>query len=79
MKLCGEDDLRKVAKQIGKCLCYLHRKGLAHRDMKVDNILCDPVTKKIKVIDYELFKRFKKQGTATDMLTITGTPNYRAP
>lgn len=47
--------------------------------MKVDNILCDPVTKKIKVIDYELFKRFKKQGNRTDMLTITGTPNYRAP
>ena len=71
--------MRSVAQQIGDCLHYLHRRGLAHRDIKLDNILYNPDSQCLKVIDYELFKRFRKQGVTTEMLTITGTPNYRAP
>ena len=30
----------------------MHEKGICHRDLKPDNIMIDPVAKKIKIIDF---------------------------
>ena len=55
---------------------YLHEKGIAHRDIKLDNILIEDKTNMIKIIDF---------GFATDNLYIIksklfcGTPPYMAP
>ena len=36
-----------------KGVAYMHSKGYAHRDMKLDNILLDQTgTKQVKIIDF---------------------------
>jgi MAP/microtubule affinity-regulating kinase len=39
-------------KQIIEAFEYLHSKGIAHRDVKLDNILIEEKTKMIKIIDF---------------------------
>ena len=56
-------------------LDYMHRKNIAHRDIKLENILID---KKgiIKLIDFG----FSCNAAADDLLRIfCGTPSYMAP
>jgi serine/threonine protein kinase len=47
-----EDTVRPIAKQVIKALGYCHSQGVAHRDVKIDNIRIDPKTRKIKLIDF---------------------------
>lgn len=37
----------------------MHNAGVCHRDIKPDNILYDPIKKKIKIIDFDI-ARIKK-------------------
>ena len=57
----------------------MHSKGICHRDLKPDNIMIDPVAKKIKIIDFGLAKNMIRRKKKTLMLTRTGTLFYRAP
>lgn len=57
----------------------MHKKGVSHRDIKPDNIMVNPKTKKIKIIDFGIAKKYISRKQKTDMLTITGTLFYRAP
>ena len=54
---------------------YLHSKGIAHRDLKLENILVDQ-NGYLKVIDYGLAKMLKDNEMAA---TFCGTPEYLAP
>jgi serine/threonine protein kinase len=54
----------------------MHKKGYVHRDLKLDNILIDPTTKNIKIIDFG----FSLKASATDKLNVyCGTPHYMDP
>lgn len=66
-------------KQLLQTLEYIHLKKVCHRDIKPDNILFEKETKSIKIIDFGISKKFIYRNQRRDMLTITGTPNYRAP
>ena len=57
----------------------MHEKGICHRDLKAENIMIDPVGKKIKILDFGVCKNMIRRKKKTDMLTITGTLFYRAP
>ena len=37
----------------------MHSSGVCHRDIKPDNILYDPIKRKIKIIDFDI-ARMKK-------------------
>ena len=54
---------------------YLHMKGIAHRDLKLENILVDE-DGYIKIIDYGLAKMLSEDQEAT---SFCGTPEYLAP
>ena len=65
--------------QLFEILHYLHQRAIAHRDIKLYNILYDPVEKKLKLIDFGICRKYRRRGYKFDMLTITGTLFYRAP
>ena len=67
---------RRFFKQITEAFDYLHQKGIAHRDIKLDNILIEDKTFMIKIIDFG----FAAFYTDNQKLKIFfGTPSYMAP
>jgi len=68
---------RFIFKQIADGVQHLHVKGIAHRDLKLDNCFLDE-NMAIKVADFGLMKCFA--GTNASVLkTKCGTTNYMAP
>jgi TolB-like protein len=80
------ETLLRLGLQIADALCYAHKKGLIHRDLKAANIMLTPGGT-AKVLDFGLAKRLPEQGeagrepdldlTATGILV--GTPTYLPP
>ena len=57
---------------------YIHSKGVAHRDIKLENIfLGDNV--EIKIADFGLMKIFEGEGAAEALRTRCGTESYMSP
>ena len=46
-------------KQVLHAVDYLHNNGVCHRDLKPDNIMFNTKSKQIKVMDFNVSKRFK--------------------
>lgn len=55
---------------------YLHSRGIAHRDLKLDNVLIEEKTNMIKIIDFG-FAAFCQEGQKQKI--FCGTPSYMAP
>lgn len=70
-----EPTVKFYAAQIALAIGELHSKGIAHRDLKLENILIDE-RGFLKVIDYGLAKTLQEGETTT---SFCGTPEYLAP
>lgn len=57
----------------------MHWHKICHRDIKPENILYDEKEQKIILIDFGISKKTTKRNIKREMLTVTGTPYYRAP
>ena len=51
-RMVKEPTCRRFFKQILEAFEYLHSIGIAHRDVKLDNILIEEKTRMIKIIDF---------------------------
>lgn len=64
---------------------FLHDIGIAHRDLKMENVMiskkgCNDSVLQIKIIDFGLSKQFDPDDISTDKFTgLVGTPHYLAP
>ena len=70
-----EHDLRKIFRQLVDAVAYLHHHNIAHRDLKLDNILIDE-KKNLKLIDFG-FSVECKQDQRLNL--FCGTPHYMDP
>ncbi|KAL4479213.1 hypothetical protein ABPG72_011425 [Tetrahymena utriculariae] len=80
------DLVKRILKEIISAVDYLHSEGICHRDLKPDNILISNDLQNIKIIDFEISKRFKyfrqnKTGVlkVCEMWTRTGTLDFQSP
>ena len=64
-----------VIKELLQVLEYMHGKQVTHRDIKLENIIYDPKTQKLKLIDFG----FCCLGNQSLQTLYCGTPSYMAP
>lgn len=72
----GEDTICYYVRQLVLGLRYLHRKGVAHRDLKGGNILIDRAGKVLKIADFGAAAHMKDRHK---FHRLAGTPPYMAP
>lgn len=70
-----ERTVRTIFAQILQGVVYIHGKGLAHRDLKLENILLDE-NFRVKIADFGTSKLVDRYGK---LQTYIGTPGYMAP
>uniref|UniRef100_A0ABM0MTK8 Hormonally up-regulated neu tumor-associated kinase homolog A-like n=1 Tax=Saccoglossus kowalevskii TaxID=10224 RepID=A0ABM0MTK8_SACKO len=85
----SEAEVRKYLRQLISAVDYLHRAGIVHRDLKIENLLLDN-DDNIRLIDFGLsncMKCLQKSGSVNDPVTTPrtlfhtqcGSPAYAAP
>ena len=70
-----------VIHKVVSALAYLHSKGIAHRDIKLANMVYEnkSADANVKLIDFGLSRKFGTQEQFELMNTFVGTPSYMAP
>uniref|UniRef100_F7GFA9 Serine/threonine-protein kinase PLK n=1 Tax=Monodelphis domestica TaxID=13616 RepID=F7GFA9_MONDO len=71
-----EPRVRYYLRQVIAALCYLHQRGVLHRDLKLGNFFITE-NMELKLGDFGLAARLEPQDQRKK--TICGTPNYLAP
>ncbi|KAF7081211.1 hypothetical protein CFC21_085180 [Triticum aestivum] len=71
-----EREAAGLAAQLASALAACHRRGVAHRDVKPDNLLFDAATGALKLADFGSAEWF---GDGRRMSGLVGTPYYVAP
>eukprot|EP01039_Chlorochromonas_danica_P000319 gene319-342_t len=79
LKYIDEDWAKNLCRQLLSAVAHIHSRGIAHRDIKLQNILIDSTndrTAQLKLIDFGYGSRFVG---ALPMRTKCGTPYTTAP
>jgi serine/threonine protein kinase len=72
-----ESNLFSIAKQLIEGVAFMHEQGVAHLDLKPENIIMNSSTGQLSIIDYSISRRVR---SPDEMITgFAGTPGYVAP
>eukprot|EP00347_Sterkiella_histriomuscorum_P008081 403346444 len=69
-----EEEAARIFMQIISSMEYVHNQEIAHRDIKLENILIETSTKKVKLIDFGFCCQAKEK-----LRIFCGTPSYMSP
>ena len=73
----GNAEYARVVQELLAAVLYCHQRGMAHRDLKPDNVLLEAGSRRVKVADFGLAK--SKKETMQSVTRGVGTPVYMAP
>jgi len=73
-----ENEIKHIIREVSKGLQFLHDNNIIHLDIKEENILYNPVTRGVKIIDFDLSLVFNDD-TKKVIHTLAGTEHYVAP
>ena len=76
-----EAEASNIISDLAQAIKYLHNKGIAHRDIKPDNILCVSATSPcpVKLCDFDLSSQASIDISTPTLLTPVGSVEYMAP
>lgn len=75
-----ENDIRRIIKQVGSALHHLHRRGVVHRDVKLENILVKSWSPmKVALTDFNFSKYLGASVNESVLEATCGSPAYQAP
>ncbi|KAK1171540.1 hypothetical protein AOXY_G6396 [Acipenser oxyrinchus oxyrinchus] len=78
-KKLEEREVRMYTRQIMSAVEHMHRHGIVHRDLKIENFLLDEYNN-IKIVDFGLSNTLKPEYLSLELLnTQCGSPAYAAP
>ena len=66
-----------IVARVADALGYAHGHNVVHRDVKPDNIMYDPVSDTVKVMDFGISRIIDESKTKTGV--VLGTPYYMSP
>lgn len=67
---------RSIGRQLTSAVKHIHEHGIVHRDIKLENIMVDGESKRVKIADFGLSNEFDEQNL---LKTHCGSPEYAAP
>ena len=68
-----------IGRALARALDDLHDAGIMHRDLNAYNVVANPVTRAVRIIDFELATRWRLDGPGVTPGALAGRLPYLAP